>query len=145
MATQLLLNSSKPSLENPEELKHRRLRALYISGFINGKAMNKMIVDRSAAINVMLMATFKKLGKGSKNMIKTKIILKYFEGNKSKAKEVLNVELNIGSKMIPATFFIIGWKGVLQLVASEGLGSCQLLHLIHNASGCNISPLNKDG
>lgn len=44
-------------------------------------------------------------------MVKTTMVLKDFEGNMSEVKGVLNVELTIGTKTLPTTFFVIDGKG----------------------------------
>ena len=45
-------------------VKHRHLKALYIKCFVDGKPMNKMLVDGGASVNLMPYTTFRKLGKG---------------------------------------------------------------------------------
>ena len=47
-------------------IKHQYLKALYVKGFVDGKLMNKMLVDGGASVNLMLYTTFRKLGKGPK-------------------------------------------------------------------------------
>ena len=44
-------------------VKHRHLKALYVKGFVDGKPMNKMLVDGGASVNLMPYTTFRKLGK----------------------------------------------------------------------------------
>jgi hypothetical protein len=73
--------------------------------------MSKILVDGGAAVNIMLIATFRKLGKCTEDLIKTNIVLMDFEGNTSVAQGALNVELTIGRKTIPTTFFVIDGKG----------------------------------
>ena len=34
-------------------VKHRHLKALYMKGFVDGKPMNKMLVDGGASVNLM--------------------------------------------------------------------------------------------
>ena len=46
-------------------VKHRHLKALYMKGPVDGKLMNKMLVDGGASVNLMPDTTFRKLGKGS--------------------------------------------------------------------------------
>ena len=62
-------------------IKHRHLKALYVKGFIDGKPMSKMLVDRGASINLMPYTTFRKLGKGPEDLIETNMMLKDFGGN----------------------------------------------------------------
>jgi hypothetical protein len=68
--------------EKLDKSKHRHMKALYISGFVNGKLMSKIMVDWGTAVNIMPMTTFKKLAKGTDYLIKTNVVLKDFEGNK---------------------------------------------------------------
>ena len=65
-------------------VKHRHLKALYIKGFVDGKPMNKMLVDGGASVNLMPYTTFRKLGKGPGDLLETDMMLRDFGGNTSK-------------------------------------------------------------
>jgi len=65
-------------------VKHRHLKALYMNGLIDGKPMNKMLVNKGASVNLMPYTTFRKLGKGPRDLMETDMMLKDFEGNTSK-------------------------------------------------------------
>ena len=67
-------------------VKHRHLKALYVTGFVDGKPMNKMLVDGGASVNLMPYTTFRKLGKGLGDLIETGMMLKDFGGNASKTR-----------------------------------------------------------
>ena len=67
-------------------IKHRHLKALYVKGFVDGNPMSKMLVDGGASINLMPYTTFRKLGKGPRDLIETDMILKDFGGNASKTR-----------------------------------------------------------
>ena len=67
--------------------------------------------DGGAAVNIMPYAMFRKLGKSDEDLTKTDMMLKDFEGNVSPARGALCVDLTIGSKTLPTTFFIINGKG----------------------------------
>ena len=73
--------------------------------------MNKMLVDGGASINLIPYTTFRKLGKGPGNLIKTDMMLKDFGGNASKTRGAMNVELTIRSKTLLTMFFVIDGKG----------------------------------
>ena len=94
-------------------VKHRHLKALYIKGFVNGKPMNKMLVDGGASVNLMPYTTFCKLGKGPGDLIETNMMLKDFGGNASKTRGAMNVELTVGSKALLTMFFVIDGKRVI--------------------------------
>ena len=65
-------------------VKHRHLKALYMKGFVDGKSMNKTLVDRGASINLMSYTTFRKFGKGPRDLLETDMMLRDFRGNTSK-------------------------------------------------------------
>jgi len=92
-------------------VKHRHLKALYMKGFVDGKPMNKMLVDGGASVNLMSYTTFCKLGKGLGDLLETDMMLRDFEWNMSKTRGAINVELIIGSKTLLTTFFVIDGKG----------------------------------
>ena len=61
--------------EKPIGNDHLHLKALYINGYINGKPSSKMLVDGGAAVNVMPMTTYRKIGKLLEELIKTNMTL----------------------------------------------------------------------
>ena len=67
-------------------VKHRHLKALYMKGFVDGKRMNKMLVDGGASVNLMPYTTFHKLGKGPGDFLETDMMLRDFGGNTSKTR-----------------------------------------------------------
>ena len=97
-------------------VKHWHLKALYVKGFVDGKPMSKMLVDGGASVNLMPYTTFRKLGKGPRDLIETNMMLKNFGGNASKTKGAINIKLIIGSKTLLTTFFVIDGKGSYSLL-----------------------------
>ena len=87
-----------------------------MKGFVDGKPMSKILVDEGASINLMPYTTFRKLGKGPRDLIETDMMLKDFGGNASKTRGAINVELIIGSKTLLTTFFVIDGKGSYSLL-----------------------------
>jgi hypothetical protein len=87
------------------------LKALYLKGFIDGKPMTKMLVDGGATVNLMPYTTFKKLSKKPEDLCSTDMRLTDFSGKTSVTKGAIYVELTIGSKSLPTTFFVIDAKG----------------------------------
>ena len=51
-----------------------------MKGFVDGKPMTKMLVDGGAAVNLMPYTTFRKLGKGPEDLLKTDMMLREFGG-----------------------------------------------------------------
>ena len=87
-----------------------------MKGFVDGKPMTKMLVDGGTAVNLMPYTMFHKLGKGPRDLLETDMMLKDFGDNASKTWGTVNVELTIGSKTMPTTFFVIDGKGTYSLL-----------------------------
>jgi hypothetical protein len=96
--------------EKPWEKNYKHLKALYLKGYINSHPVNKMLVDTSAAVNIMPYSVLRLLGRSAEDLIKTNVTLSDFNGQASEAQGVLNVDLTVGSKTIPTSFFIISSK-----------------------------------
>jgi hypothetical protein len=86
------------------------LKALYLKGYINGHPVNKMLVDTGAAVNIMSYSVLRRLERSVEDLIKTNITSSGFNGQASEAQGVLNVDLTVGSKTVPTSFFIISSK-----------------------------------
>jgi hypothetical protein len=96
--------------EKPREKNYKHLKALYLKGYINGHPVNKMLVDTGATVNIMPYSVLRRLGCSAKDLIKTNVTLSDFNGQASEAQGVLNVDLTVGSKTVPTSFFIISSK-----------------------------------
>jgi hypothetical protein len=96
--------------EKPREKNYKHLKALYLKGYINGHPVNKMLVDTSAAVNIMPYSVLHQLGRSAEDLIKANVTLSDFNGQASEAQGVLNVDLTMGSKTAPTSFFIINSK-----------------------------------
>jgi hypothetical protein len=64
----------------------------------------------------MPFTTFRKLGKGPADLLEMDMMLKDFGGNASKTRGAVSVELTIGSKTLPTTFFVINGKETYSLL-----------------------------
>jgi predicted aspartyl protease len=86
------------------------LKALYLKDYINGHPVNKMLVDTGATVNIMPYSVLHRLGRSVEDLIETNVMLSDFNGQTLEAQGVLNVDLIVGSKTIPTSFFIISSK-----------------------------------
>jgi hypothetical protein len=93
-----------------QEKDYKHLKALYLKGYINGHPVSKMLVDNSAAINIMPYSVLHRLRRFAEDLIKTNITLSDFNGQASEAQGVLNVDLTVGSKTVLTFFFIVSSK-----------------------------------
>jgi hypothetical protein len=70
-----------------------------------------VLIDGSAAINLMSYFMFKKLGKEDNELMKTKLTMNGIGDNLMEARGIVSKELTIWSKSLPTTFFIIEVQG----------------------------------
>ena len=78
--------------------------------------MNRLLVDTGAAVNLMLYSVLHRLGRSAADLIKTNVMLNDFNGQPSEAKGVLNVELTVGRKTVPTSFFIVNSKSTYTML-----------------------------
>jgi hypothetical protein len=107
---QLDLEPRPVIFEKPRGKNYKHLKALYLKGYINGQPVNKMLVDTGAAVNIMPYSVLRRSGCSTGDLIKTNITLSDFNGQTSEAQGVLNVDLIVGSKTVPTSFFIVNSK-----------------------------------
>jgi hypothetical protein len=98
------------NFEKPREKNYKHFKALYLKSYINGHPVNKMLVDTTAAVNIMPYLVLHRLGRSAGDLIKTNVMLSDFNGQASEAQDVLNVDPTVGSKTIPPSFFIVSSK-----------------------------------
>jgi hypothetical protein len=96
--------------EKPRENNYKHLKALYLKGYINDHPVNKILVDIGVAVNIMPYSVLCRLGHSTKDLINTNITLSNFNGQASEAQGILNVDLTVGSKTVPTSFFIVSSK-----------------------------------
>jgi hypothetical protein len=96
--------------EKPQAKNYKHLKALYLKSYINGQPVNKMLVDTGAAVNIIPYSVLHRLARSTGDLIKTNVTLSDFNSQISEAQGVLSVDLTVGSKTVPTSFFIINSK-----------------------------------
>jgi hypothetical protein len=107
---QLDLGPRPVIFEKPRAKNYKHLKPLYLKGYIKGQPVNKMLVDTGAAVNIMPYSVLRRLGQSTGDLIKTNVTLSDFNGQISEAQGVLSLDLTVGSKTVPTSFFIINSK-----------------------------------
>jgi hypothetical protein len=102
--------------EKPQAKNYKYLKALYLKGYINGQPVNKMLVDTGAAVNIMSYSVLRRLGRSAGDLIKTNITLSDFNGQTSEAQGILSVDLTVGNKTVPTSFFIVNSKSTYNVL-----------------------------
>jgi hypothetical protein len=70
-----------------------------------------MVIDDDAVVNLMSYSISKKLRREDDELVKTNLMLNGVGGNPIEAKDVISMELTIGSKSLATAFFIIEVQG----------------------------------
>jgi hypothetical protein len=104
--TQLCLGPQEVVFKKPKE-SSQHVKPLYVQGHIDGRPISRMLVDSSTAINMMSYSVFKKLGKEDDKLVKTNLTLNGMGGNQMEARDVVAMELNMGSKSLATAFFVV--------------------------------------
>jgi hypothetical protein len=102
--------------EKPPAKNYKHLKALYLNGYINSQPVNKMLVDTRAVVNIMMYSVLRGLGRSAGELIKTNVTLSDFNGQTSEAQAVLSVDLTVGNRTIPTSFFIINSKSTYNIL-----------------------------
>ncbi|PUZ44268.1 hypothetical protein GQ55_8G076400 [Panicum hallii var. hallii] len=113
---QLDLGPRPVIFEKPQAKNYKHLKALYLKGYINGQPVNKMLVDTGAAVNIMPYSVLRHLGRSAGDLIKTNITLSDFNGQTLEAQGVRSVDLTVGNKTVPTSFFIINSKSTYNVL-----------------------------
>jgi hypothetical protein len=113
---QLDLGPRPVIFEKPQAKNYKHLKALYLKGYINGQPVNKMLVDTGAAVNIMPYSVLRRLGRSTRDLIKTNVTLSDFNGQTSEAQGVLSVDLTIGNKTVPTSFFVVNSKSTYNIL-----------------------------
>jgi hypothetical protein len=131
--SQLALGAERAVFEK-SELVGQHMKPLYIKGHLNGKLINKMLVDGGVCVNIMPTAMFERLGHRDEDLMKTNMTLSSFLGEASDAKGIISMELTVGSKTILTAFFVVNIKGKYNILLGQDW--------IH-ANGCVPSTLHQ--
>jgi hypothetical protein len=109
---QMCLGPKEAMSETPEKSSHY-LKPLYVWGHIDGKPIFRMLINDSAAINLMSYSVFKKLGRKDGELVKTNLTLNgvCVGGNPMMSRGVVSMELTVGSKSLATVFFVIEVQG----------------------------------
>jgi hypothetical protein len=107
---QLCLGPKEVVFKKLEE-SSQHLKPLYVRGHIDGKPISRMLIDDSAAVNLMLYSVFRKLGREDDELMKTNLALNGMGGNLMEARGVVSMELTVGRKSLATAFFVVELQG----------------------------------
>jgi hypothetical protein len=91
---QMCLDPKEAMFEKPEE-SSQHLKPLYIQGHINRKPISRMLVDSSAAVNLMPYSVFKNLRRKDNELVKTNLTLNGMGDNPMEVRGAVSMELTL--------------------------------------------------
>lgn len=101
--------------EKPIEEMGRHLKPLYIRAHINDKTLSRVIVDGGVVLNVILINTMKKIGKGVEDLTTNMKMIKFTCGG-TYAWRVLVVDITVGTKTKKIVLFVVDAKPAYTLL-----------------------------
>ncbi|XP_070667370.1 uncharacterized protein [Malus domestica] len=83
------------------------LKPIYVTAHLEGMPFRRILIDGWAAVNVLPAKQMKKLGRGTEDLIPTDLTVSSFSGTITKTLGILPLEVDLGSKHIMLTFFVV--------------------------------------
>ena len=74
---------------------------------MDGRPVNRVLVDNGAAINILPTFMLRKLLKTENDLIATDVSVSGFAGGATKMKGVIPIEVKVGSKVATVAFFVV--------------------------------------
>jgi hypothetical protein len=100
-------DTGKIIFEKPTLAMCQHLKPLYIKAQMDGKPVNRVLVDNGAAVNILPTSMLRKLLKTENDLIATDVSVSGFAGGATKTKGVIPIEVKVGSKIAIVAFFVV--------------------------------------
>ena len=100
-------DTSKIVFEKPTLSMCQHLKPLYIKGHMDGRPVNRVLVDNGVAVNILPTSMLRKLFKTESDLIATDVSISGFAGGATKIKGVIPIEVKVGSKVATVAFFVV--------------------------------------
>ena len=85
----------------------QHLKPSYIKAHMDGRPINRVVVDNGAAVNILPTSMLRKLLKAENDLIATDVSISGFAGRATKIKGVIPIEVKVGSKVATVAFFVV--------------------------------------
>jgi hypothetical protein len=102
--------ASKMVFEKPSKQMTQHLKPIYIKAHMNGRPMNKVLVDNGAAVNILPYKMLSKLAKTEKDLTPSDMAVNGFRGEPTLTKGIIPIQIKVGSKINTAAFFVVNTK-----------------------------------
>ncbi|XP_050916149.1 uncharacterized protein LOC127131264 [Lathyrus oleraceus] len=96
--------------ERPDEAMKSHIKPLFITGKVEDVPINKILVDCSATVNLILHHMLRKIGKYDTDAKPYNMVLTNYEGKVGSTLGVIQVELTVGTVTRSIMFMIVETK-----------------------------------
>jgi hypothetical protein len=100
-------DTGKIIFEKPTLAMCQHLKPLYIKAHMDGRPVNRVLVDNGAAVNILPTSMLRKLLKIENDIIATDVSISGFASRATKTKGVIPIEVKVGSKIATIAFFVV--------------------------------------
>ena len=100
-------DTGKIIFEKPTLAMCQHLKPLYIKAHVDGRPVNRVLVDNGAAVNILPTSMLRKLLKTENDLIVTDVSVSGFASGATKTKGVIPIEVKVGSKIATVAFFVV--------------------------------------
>lgn len=93
--------------EKPSKDDRRHPKSLYIEARFDEVLIKRVLIDNGASINILPLATFKKLERDANELVNTDVVVSGFNGRVSACLGVITISLRVGRREKETIFFVI--------------------------------------
>ena len=102
--------TGKMVFEKPSKQMTQHLKSLYIKAHMNGRPVNKVLVDNGAAVNILPYKMLSKLAKTEENLTPLDMAVNGCTREPTLTKGIISIQIKVGSKVNTAAFFVVNTK-----------------------------------
>jgi hypothetical protein len=100
----------KMVFEKPSKQMTQHLKPLYIKAHMNGRPVNKVLVDNGATVNILPYKMLSKLAKTEEDLTSLDMAVNGFIGEPTLTKGIIPIQIKVGSKVNTTAFFVVNTK-----------------------------------
>jgi hypothetical protein len=102
--------ASKMVFEKPSKQMTQHLKPLYIKAHMNGRLVNKVLVDNGALVNILPYKMLSKLAKTEEDLTPLDMVVNGFTREPTITKGIISIQIKVGSKVNTTAFFVVNTK-----------------------------------
>ena len=111
----------------------QHLKPLYIKAHMDGRPVNRVLVDNRAAVNILPTSILRRLLKTENDLIATDVSVSGFASGATKTKGVIPIKVKVGSKIATVAFFVVNTDSAYNVLLGR-----DWIHSIFFTSGISL-------